>query len=217
MTNRKKSLAAAVAAAALLMPLATTATAQAEPQAAKAPKAPRTVTAPGFLAPSDMPDGWGTEWQAGPVTKGDPEHPPFCMDKTLPAKRGTAWHRTYWTDLDTGASQVTVTMPTDAAARRLVADAKKAMVNCAADFLRETPGGAAAWDDYGKVTAEDGDAHVYGVHVAQEWGALSAFLYGVGRDGRTVTFVDWGQMGYLHELPVEDFKQTMAKAVNDLR
>ncbi|MCH0539008.1 hypothetical protein I3F58_05440 [Streptomyces sp. MUM 203J] len=221
---------AAVAATALLMPTAA-ATAQAEARTgvkteakaeakaevkaeAKA-KAPRTVSAPGFLAAADMPDGWGTEWQAGPVTKGNPEFPPGCMRDVLPAK-GATWHRAYWTDLETSATQISVTTPTVASARRLVAAAEKAAADCAADSLRKTPGGAAAWDDYGKIAAEDG-AHVYGVHTEQPYGALDVALIGIGRDGRTVTFVDWGQMGYLKDLPVEAFKKTMAKAVNDLR
>ncbi|MFE9258860.1 hypothetical protein [Streptomyces sp. NPDC006879] len=208
MTNRKKNLRkgavfAAVTAAALLTPFIGTATAQAE--------APKVV--PGFLAASDMPDGWGTEWRAGPVTEGKPS-PGYCATTVLPA-RGDVWHRLYWTDLDTGAEQVTVTMRTEAAARKLAAKAKDAAASCAAEFLRETPGASAAWDDYGKVDVEEG-AHVYGVHTEMPYGANDANLFGIGRDGRTVTIVEWGQMGSLKDLPVADFKKTMIKAVDSL-
>ncbi|MFG3410455.1 hypothetical protein [Streptomyces sp. NPDC048142] len=211
MTNRKKNLRkgatlAAASVAAVLVPLVGTATAQAGVNASGTP---------GFLAASDMPDGSGTEWRADPVTKGTPEGGPVCAEAVFPAG-GEAWHRQYWTDLDTGAGQVSVTMRSEAEARELVAEAQEATANCAADFLRDTPGGGAAWDDYGKVAVEDG-AHVYGVHTRASWGAIDAHLIGIGRDGRTVTFVEWGQLGYLKDLPVEAFKKTMVKAVDGLR
>ena len=41
-------------------------------------------------------------------------------------------------------------------------------------------------------------------------------LLSVGRDGRTVTVVDWGQMGGFKDAPVKAFKKTTTTAVNKL-
>ncbi|MEU6893562.1 hypothetical protein ABZ934_17520 [Streptomyces sp. NPDC046557] len=41
-------------------------------------------------------------------------------------------------------------------------------------------------------------------------------LYGIGRDGATVTVVKWGRMGTLADAPVAAFKKTTATAVNKL-
>ncbi|WP_175407426.1 hypothetical protein [Streptomyces sp. TRM64462] len=195
------ALVAAVATGALLLPL--TGAAQ-----AKAPSA-----APGFLAPADLPPA-STDWHGGPVTKGTPEFPPFCLDKVLPAK-GATWHRQFGTELETGAVQISVTAPSTTAARRLAAAAGKAAADCAADWLRRTPGGTASWADYGKLAVEEG-AHVYGVHTSIPESEPGVHLIGVGRDGRTVTVVQWGQMGDLSDAPVPAFKRTTATAVNKL-
>ena len=41
-------------------------------------------------------------------------------------------------------------------------------------------------------------------------------LLSVGRDGRTVTVVQWGQMGDFGDAPVAAFKKTTTTAVNKL-
>nr|WP_251057427.1 hypothetical protein [Streptomyces sp. ISL-94] len=41
-------------------------------------------------------------------------------------------------------------------------------------------------------------------------------LYGIGRDGSTVTVVKWGQRGHLSDAPVPAFKKTTTTAVNKL-
>ncbi|BBC29319.1 uncharacterized protein SGFS_006130 [Streptomyces graminofaciens] len=41
-------------------------------------------------------------------------------------------------------------------------------------------------------------------------------LLSVGRDGRMVTVVDWGQMGDVEDAPVKAFKKTTTAAVNKL-
>ncbi|WP_331452473.1 hypothetical protein [Streptomyces sp. SS162] len=216
-TRRVAALVGAAATAALLVPLA--GAAQATPGPAPAVTAhvvaAAKATAPDFLGAADLPPAPGTSWTAGPVTAGMPEWTPFCLEGVLPAKGGATWHRAFNTDLDTWAVQVSVTAPSTGAARRLAAAGERAAAGCAADWLRATPGGTASWADYGRVAAGDG-AHVYGVHTSVPDSEPGAHLIGVGRDGRTVTFVQWARMGDLTDAPVTAFKGTTAKAVHRL-
>lgn len=167
---------------------------------------------PGFLAAADLPPHPSSAWFAGKVTKGLPEEP-FCVDGKLPARQ--SHHRGFHTDLDTDATQIAVTSPSAAAAKKLAASLRASVAACAADWLRETPGGTASWEDYGGLVTGDG-AHVYGVHVSIPESEPSAHLFGVGRDGRTVTVVRWGQMGDLGQAPVGAFKKTTKTAVGKL-
>ncbi|WP_411106106.1 hypothetical protein [Streptomyces sp. cmx-4-9] len=41
-------------------------------------------------------------------------------------------------------------------------------------------------------------------------------LFGIGRDGATVTAVPWGRMGNLSDAPVGAFQKTTTKAVHRL-
>ncbi|WP_267244729.1 hypothetical protein [Streptomyces sp. PR69] len=173
------------------------------------------AAAPGFLAAKDLPPVEGTPWYAGKVTKGMPESPVLCLEDVLPAN-GATWHRTFRTDLDAEALQVTVVTPNARAAERLATAANKAVADCAADWLRANPGSTAAWDDYGHLPVEEG-AHAYGTYFARPQAGMSVNLHGIGRDGNTVTFVDWGRMGTLKDAPVSAFKQTTTTAVNKLR
>lgn len=191
--------ATAAAATALVLAASTTSTAA--------------VTAPGFLAGTDLPKHPTSAWYAGKVTKGLPEFAPFCADGVLPA--GGSWHREFSTEFDTGAVQVSVRTSSSAAAIKLKAALERKVAACAADWLRATPGGTASWQDYGKLSVEEG-AHVYGVHTSMPESEPGVHLYGIGRDGSTVTLVKWGQMGYLHEAPVPAFKKTTVRAVNKL-
>ncbi|MEV0777783.1 hypothetical protein ACIBLA_29530 [Streptomyces sp. NPDC050433] len=204
-TSRRRRAAAATAALAGALALAMSGSVQAAPKAAT----------PGFLAAKDMPQAAGNFWMAGAVTAGAPETAPFCLDKVLPAE-GTTWHRQFNTDLDTGAMQVSVRAASDAAAKRLAASAEAAVAACAADWLRATPGGTASWDDYGRIAVEEG-ARVIGVGVSQPDSGPGVHLLGIGRDGDTVTFVAWNQIGNLGGAPVEAFKKTTTTAVNKLR
>jgi hypothetical protein len=167
---------------------------------------------PGFLAAGDLPPHPSSAWWAGEVTAGLPEEP-FCLDGALRAAR--SHHRAFHTDLDTNATQIAVTSPSNAAASRLAASLRASVAACAADWLRETPGGTASWEDYGGL-AVGGGAHVYGVHVSIPDSEPSVHLFGVGRDGKAVTVVRWGQMGDLGQAPVGDFKRTTRTAVQKL-
>ncbi|WP_189535488.1 hypothetical protein [Streptomyces roseolilacinus] len=210
--RRTAALLGAAAVGALLAPLAPGAQAAPAP-AARAPAV--RAAAPGFLAPADLPPAPGTAWTGGRVTAGMPEWSPFCLEDVLPPKGGATWHRRFGTDLDTWAVQVSVTAPGTADARRLAAAGERAVAGCAADWLRRTPGGTASWADHGRLAVEEG-AHVYGVHTSVPDADSGVHLVGVGRDGRTVTFVQWARMGDLTDAPVAAFERTTAKAVGKL-
>ncbi|MFJ4779547.1 hypothetical protein [Streptomyces sp. NPDC088762] len=171
------------------------------------------ATAPGFLTGADLPPHPGSAWYADKVTKGLPEFAPFCLDGALPATG--SWHRTFRTEFDTGAVQVSVRSSSASAAAKLAAALERKVAACAADWLRATPGGTASWQDYGRLPVEEG-AHVYGVHTSVPDSEPGVHLYGIGRDGSTVTVVKWGQMGNLSDGPVPAFKKTTTTAVNKL-
>ncbi|MFD5619356.1 hypothetical protein [Streptomyces yangpuensis] len=171
------------------------------------------ATAPGFLNGTDLPPHPASAWYAGEITAGLPETAPFCLDGALPA--AGSWHRTFGTEFDTGAVQVSVRSASPAAAAKLVGTLERRVAACAADWLRTTPGGTASWQDYGTLPVEEG-AHVYGVHTSVPESEPGVHLYGIGRDGSTVTVVKWGQMGDLSQAPVAAFKKTTTKAVNKL-
>ncbi|MFV0128701.1 hypothetical protein ACLGI4_13445 [Streptomyces sp. HMX112] len=50
----------------------------------------------------------------------------------------------------------------------------------------------------------------------REVGSTDIALFSVGRDGRTVTYVQWGRLGDLRDAPLKDFRTTTRTAVNKL-
>ncbi|MFJ6753569.1 MULTISPECIES: hypothetical protein [unclassified Streptomyces] len=180
---------------------------------ASATAATATPVPPGFLAGTDLPPHPGSAWYPGKITKGLPEFAPFCLDGVLPA--AGSWHRAFGTEFDTGAVQVSVRSSSASAATELVGRLERKVAACAADWLRTTPGGTASWEDYGTLPVEEG-AHVYGVHTSIPDSEPGVHLYGIGRDGSTVTVVKWGEMGNLSQAPVAAFKKTTTTAVNKL-
>ncbi|MCB5183138.1 hypothetical protein [Streptomyces antimicrobicus] len=196
--SRTGPVAVLAAAAALTLTLATPATA---------------APAPGFLQARDLPPHPSSAWFAGPVAKGLPEVPVFCLEGALPAK--DSWHRQFGTELDTGAVQVSVRAESPGAAAQLAAALERKVAGCAADWLRGHPEGTASWRDYGALAVEEG-AHVYGVHTSLPESEPGVGLYGIGRDGATVTVVRWSRMGDLSDVPVPAFKRTTTTAVHKL-
>ena len=177
--------------------------------AAAAPKAP------GFLAAADLPPHPSSSWTAGKVTAGVPEDTDWdtCL-RALPGHE-SAWHRDFRTDLDTNARQITVVLPDTRAAKQLTSWLNKDMKSCAARIEQQDPDTEATGKDYGKLAVEEG-AHVYGVHTETSGGATDVRLLSVGRDGRTVTVVNWAQLGDFRGAPVKAFKKTTTTAVNKL-
>ncbi|MGW7293410.1 hypothetical protein ACWGIB_13620 [Streptomyces xiamenensis] len=192
----------ALAAVAAFAPAAGAATAATAPQA------------PAFLEPGELPPHSSSEWFAQSPRHGQPELPLFCFEEVELPAAGT-WIRDYHTDLDTTARQLVVETGGTAEAQALAAELSDAAADCAADWLRENPGAGAAWDDYGTVDAADG-ARVFGVHVAPPQAGTGVHLFGIGRDGDTVTVVVWGEMGELAQAPVTAFKDTTATALTKL-
>ncbi|MFD9339633.1 hypothetical protein ACFWBF_35425 [Streptomyces sp. NPDC060028] len=177
--------------------------------------APPAVAAdgPAFLDARELPPQAGTSWHAGPVTDGTPDPLPFCVGEALPG--ATSRHRAFWTDVDTGAVQVTVVERDETAARSLAALFDSAVKGCAERVQQQDPEVKAEWRDYGRVGAEDG-ASVKGVRTTHAWTGSDVHLFAVGRDGRTVTVVHWGRMGTFTDAPVSAFKKTTRTAVNKL-
>lgn len=202
MFRRTTTTAAAIATAtaALLLTASTTATATA-------------ATAPGFISGSDLPPNPHSPWYAQEVTQGLPELAPFCLEGALPATG--SWHRAFHTDVDAHAVQISVRSSSPSAAAKLATALERKVAACAADWLRATPGGTASWRDYGRIAVEEG-ARVYGVHTSIPDSEPGVHLFGIGRDGSTVTVVRWAQMGDLSQAPVAAFKKTTTTAVKKL-
>ncbi|HEX5566783.1 MAG TPA: hypothetical protein VFY14_07650 [Streptomyces sp.] len=195
---------AAVAVAVTAGALAASGTAHASPQK---------DTAPRFLSAHQLPPHPYSPWYAGGVTQGLPEFPLFCLEGALPVQ-GTSY-RQFGTEYDTGAIQVTVRAANTGAARKLAAKVETSVRNCAADHLEQYPEATAQWRDYGGIDIEEG-AHVYGIHTSHPDSGNDINLFGVGRDGRTVTVVKWSAMGTFDHAPVKEFRKTTRKAVAKL-
>ncbi|MFF4275990.1 hypothetical protein [Streptomyces sp. NPDC001536] len=178
--------------------------------AGAAPKA----AVPKFLSASQLPPHPTSSWTAGPVTEGFPEELGFCVS-TEGVLDYDYRHRTFRTDLDTGAVQLTVVTGTAAQAKALAKHYDDLIRTCAERIEKASPDIEAESRDYGKLKVEEG-AHVRGLHTETSWGANDVDLLSVGRDGRTVTVLQWGQMGDFKGAPVTAFKKTTTTAVNKL-
>ncbi|WP_234542013.1 hypothetical protein [Streptomyces shenzhenensis] len=178
--------------------------------AAAAPKPP------GFLAAADLPPQPGLSWTAGRVTAGVPEEVErdTCLGIALGGGQNT-WYREFRTDLDTGARQVSAELPSVRAAKGRFAKLDEDIVSCAYRIEMDDPQTRATFQDHGDLPVGDG-AHVYALHTVTSWGASDIRLLSVGRDGRTVTVVDWGRLGGFADAPVKAFKKTTATAVRKL-
>ncbi|WP_369213937.1 hypothetical protein [Streptomyces flavofungini] len=186
----------------------------AAPQAA-ASKAPAVRAAvPKFLSASQLPPHPTSPWTAGPVTAGFPEGLGFCVS-TEGVPSYDYRHREFRTDLDTGAVQLTVVTDTAAHAKALAKHYDDLIRTCAGRIEESSPDVEAEGRDYGKLPVEEG-ARVRGLRTETSWGATDIALLSVGRDGRTVTVVRWGQMGDFEDAPVTAFKKTTTTAVNKL-
>ncbi|GGW65618.1 hypothetical protein GCM10010503_48470 [Streptomyces lucensis JCM 4490] len=170
---------------------------------------------PGFLAAGDLPPHPASAWTAGKVTAGVPGETAgdACL-RALPGHK-PAWHRDFRTDLDTNARQITLVLRDTRSAKQLTSRLDKDIKSCAARIERQHPDTEATGKDYGQLPVEEG-AHVYGVHTETSHGADDVRLLSVGRDGRTVTVVNWAQLGGFEGAPVKAFKKTTTKAVNKL-
>ncbi|MFE5209516.1 hypothetical protein [Streptomyces sp. NPDC056600] len=197
----RRSTAAVVTATAIALTLpATTAT------AATAASTPR------FLAPADLPPHPSSDWYAGAVTAGVPDPVPFCYGQALPG--ATSRYREFWTDLDANARQVTVVEKDRASAKGLAELLRRSVRQCAARTEAQYPDVDATVRDLGRLNVEEG-ARLYAVQVTTEY-TRDVHLFSVGRDDRTVTVVQWGQMGRFKDAPVTAFRNTARTSVAKL-
>ncbi|MGK5691336.1 hypothetical protein ACSNOJ_00195 [Streptomyces sp. URMC 128] len=167
---------------------------------------------PRFLEPAELPPHPTSPWYAGPVTAGQPDPLPACVGDALPS---IASHRSYWTEYDTNAQQITVVERSERRAKDFAALLRKDLAGCAKKLMEQDPDITATQRNYGRLNVEEG-AHVYGIHTASAWGSSDIGLFSVGRDGTIVTVVRWGQMGNFQHAQVSDFKATTVTAVNKL-
>ncbi|MDQ0584202.1 hypothetical protein [Streptomyces rishiriensis] len=181
------------------------------------PAGAATPRQPGFLSAADLPPHPGSSWTAGRITAG--ASPDVEADRCLGMALGDgrdSWYRDFRTDLDTSARQVSVELSSVSAAKGRFARVNQDIKSCPAWIEQADPEVEATLKDYGRLNVEEG-AHVYGLHTETSWGATDIRLLSVGRDGTTVTVVDWGQLGDFGDAPVKAFKKTTVTAVNKLR
>lgn len=199
--NKLRTALATAAAAALGLAALATAPAQAAAQ-------------PAFLAASQMPPS-STPWTATQVFTGVPENGgALCAPYKIPAQNTR--YREFSTELDTNGVQITTVARTEADAVKLVDTLRKALAGCGPALERQNPGLDAVSAYHGKLAVEEG-AWVYSLDTADpEVGNTDIHLFSVGRDGRTVTYVRWGQMGDLADAPLTAFRTTTRTAVNKL-
>ncbi|WP_406442082.1 hypothetical protein OHB00_38920 [Streptomyces sp. NBC_00631] len=178
--------------------------------AAAAPKAP------GFLTAADLPPRAGSSWTAGKVTAGLPDEvrQDICVGVALGGGQDS-WYREFRTDLDTSARQISAELPSVRVAKGRFAKLDEDIVSCADRIEMDDPQTQAAFQDHGTLPVGDG-AHVYALHTVTAWGASDIRLLSLGREGRTVTVVDWGQLGDFADAPVKAFKKTTTTAVHKL-
>ncbi|MDQ1066733.1 hypothetical protein [Streptomyces canus] len=172
-----------------------------------------TPAAPTFLSAADLPPHPSSAWTAGKVTDGVPDELLLCLEDALPGYDPR--YRDFRTELETSARQLTIEVGTKAKAAALATRMNKEIRTCADRLEQADPELEATYKDYGKVAVEEG-ARVHGLHTAYSYGATDIRLLSVGRDDRTVTVVEWSQMGDFASAPVKAFRKTTATAVNKL-
>ncbi|WP_329108959.1 hypothetical protein OG724_00805 [[Kitasatospora] papulosa] len=199
--NKLRTALATAAAAALGLAALATAPAQAAAQ-------------PAFLTASQMPPS-STPWTATQVFTGVPENGGvLCAPYKIPAQNTR--YREFSTELDTNGVQVTTVAPTETDAVKLVDTLRGALAGCGHLLEQQNPGLQAVSTSHGKLAVEEG-AWVYSLDTADpQIGTSDIHLFSVGRDGRTVTLVRWGQMGDLEDAPLTAFRTTTKTAVNKL-
>ncbi|MBK3541616.1 hypothetical protein [Streptomyces sp. MBT60] len=169
---------------------------------------------PAFLAAAQMPPS-STPWTATQVFTGVPENGGvLCAPYKIPAQNTR--YREFSTELDTNGVQITNVARTEADAVKLVDTLRRALAGCGSLLEQQNPGLQAVSASHGKLAVEEG-AWVYSLDTADpQIGISDIHLFSVGRDGRTVTLVRWGQMGDLEDAPLTAFRTTTKTAVNKL-
>jgi hypothetical protein len=166
--------------------------------------------APKFLSANQWPAS-ATPWSAGPVKKGTPTD--LCIGGVLP--KASSKYRLFQTELDTGASQTVTVAASEAQAKQLVTKTRAAVETCLKRLQKKYPSLKGKTGYHGKVNVEEG-AWVYSLDTHVPGAGSDIALYSIGRDGRTVTVQEWGQLGDLKHAPLTGFKNTTKTAVAKL-
>ncbi|MEN8653993.1 hypothetical protein ABCR94_26165 [Streptomyces sp. 21So2-11] len=175
--------------------------------------APAASAAPKFLSASQLPAA-SPAWVAGAVKQGLPASQSPCTAGSVP-KAGTKY-RDFRTDLDTGARQTITVAATEAKAKALAAKIRTSITGCLHRLQMADPGLEGEAFYHGKVNVAAG-AHIHSLDTnSPEVGTVDINLFAIGRDGKAVTVVQWGQMGSLDAAPLAGFKKTAGVAVGKL-
>lgn len=165
---------------------------------------------PGMVYLSDMPKD-GTTWYGLPAVRGWTNLTAcsgFWPDGQAPEVN--VWSREVATSETAAGVQNTVVFETEAEAVAFAARARQAYADC--PKIYERPGNIVTAQDHGTVDVEEG-ATVQGMREesAQDSGVYHNHLFGVGRDGDTVTLIEW--QSNWSAPPVDYFKNTTVKNV----
>ncbi|MFE2295624.1 hypothetical protein [Streptomyces sp. NPDC059452] len=166
---------------------------------------------PGTLYISDLPR---TEsWRAFPVARGWGEAQGCLAAWPEDRPEVNVWYRDFTTAETAFAQQKVAAFDTEAEAIAFADATRQDYADCA--NRPQDPGVTATGYDHGTVDVEDG-ATLQGMHTFDTNSPRPDFnyLWGVGRDGDTVTLVLWSS--YWGEPPVAAWKETLRTAVNKL-
>ncbi|MGW7435349.1 hypothetical protein [Streptomyces sp. NPDC054849] len=161
---------------------------------------------PGMVYLSDMPKD-GTTWYGQPAARG--WRYPTC-GRSWNVPEVNVWSRGVYTSETASGLQNTLIFETEAEAIAFAAQARQTYAECPATY-DDSPDTIEAGYDYGTVDVEEG-ATVQGMRVTYTFGnAYHNHLFGVGRDGDTVTLIEWESNWSAP--PVDYFKNTTVKNV----
>ncbi|MFB7977849.1 hypothetical protein [Streptomyces vinaceus] len=167
---------------------------------------------PGTLYISDLPK---TEsWRANPTVRGWGSE--YVCPAGWPAEPAevNVWNRDFTTAETAFAQQKVAVFATEAEAVAFAAKARQDYLDCA--NAPQRPGVTATYYDHGAVDVEEG-ATLQGMYTHDSTNPERPgfnYLWGVGRDGDTVTLVLW--QSYWGDPPVTEWKRTLRTAVNKL-
>jgi hypothetical protein len=167
--------------------------------------------APAFLSASQLPAA-STPWHADAVRPGVADD--FCTEGVAP--EANSRHREFRTDLDTTARQTITVAACEKKAKALAAKLRTAIEGCLDRLKEQNPTLEGEAFYHGRINVEEG-ADLYSIDTSDsEIGSTDIALYSVGRDGKAVTVIAWGQLGELDGAPLNGFRTTTRTAVAKL-
>ncbi|MEE1798357.1 hypothetical protein PUR57_06660 [Streptomyces sp. JV176] len=164
---------------------------------------------PGMLEVVHMPPDV-LPWYGGSTGRGWDNYTPCLSDWAFEPPEENVWRGHFQTSETASAYQRVIAFPTETEAVAFAGAARQQYAGCAD---RQTyPGYVVTAYDHGSVDVEEG-ATVGGVGVV-DGSRYHNYLYGVGRDGDTVTLVEW-ESNWTTPDPTA-FRETVRAAVDRL-